>query len=225
MSKTKKKDSPDDHAKHTELWLKHMQDHRDQSEPRPDSDLIPKTNKAVQQDRHNAGKPKLSYLFANERALAEMLLLEGEPVNLGRPVYVSAYLNGGSRALLAKAAWWGVAGLQFALTGNSVGANDFLELCSLCPEALAEICAVADFGEGKYARGNYRKGAPVTEYCDSGLRHELATQALDSESGKHHLAHAFWNYWQALNQPEDRDDRLPRVAFKDKGLPPSRGSK
>lgn len=169
--------------------------------------------KKDQQLRYNKDKPKLSYLLANENCMC-CFMAGVEPDNRHRLLLVSGYLNGGGQDLLANAAWGCLLELQGKLTGYfSTDCADILDLFAKCPEAVAEVCAVYEFGESKYDRGNYRKGAPVTQYIDSALRHEFAQEALDKESGKHTLAHAFWNYWQALNQPEERDDRLPRVAL------------
>lgn len=202
-----------------EAWLEHMKQHYLESlssqGPDPFSMIRPpfldkkQGPDGTQQLRHNKGKPKLSFIFANQAAFAACLDVNsfGEP----HLYYVTQYLNGAHRKVLAEVALRTLYMLQTELTGVEPTTTKFRELLKVCPEALAEICGVYEFGEGKYERGNYRKGAPITEYLDSALRHELSSEERDAESGKHHLAHAFWNYWQVLNQPAERDDRLPRV--------------
>jgi hypothetical protein len=91
---------------------------------------------------------------------------------------------------------------------------DVLGILQQFPAALSELCAVYEYGGQKYKRGNYRKGAPLTSYLDSALRHILSYasgQTYDIESGLHHLGHALWNLWVAMDLPGLRDDRLPAV--------------
>lgn len=56
-----------------------------------------------------------------------------------------------------------------------------------------EVAAVMGYGASKYAPNNWRKGGPWCEHLASVQRHILAFQNgedKDSESGRHHLAHA-----------------------------------
>ena len=65
-------------------------------------------------------------------------------------------------------------------------------------EALANVCRK---GEEKYEKFNYKKGAPVSQYMDSGLRHQTAFvngEDLDPETQCYHLAMDIWNKFQAL---------------------------
>lgn len=69
---------------------------------------------------------------------------------------------------------------------------------SLIP--FAPLCAVADvlaFGASKYSRDNWQQVSNAKErYLDAMLRHAFAYadgETHDSESGRHHLAHAACN--------------------------------
>lgn len=62
--------------------------------------------------------------------------------------------------------------------------------------ALEGMAGVLEFGAAKYARGNWHKGLPHADICDSMLRHisaYLSGEDLDSESGKPHVDHIFTN--------------------------------
>lgn len=62
--------------------------------------------------------------------------------------------------------------------------------------ALAGLAGVLEFGAAKYARGNWHKGLPHADICDSMLRHiasYLSGEDLDPESGKPHVDHIFCN--------------------------------
>lgn len=51
---------------------------------------------------------------------------------------------------------------------------------------------VLEFGEKKYARDDWKAGFPVTELCDSLVRHLasfLDGEDLDKESGLEHIGH------------------------------------
>lgn len=64
------------------------------------------------------------------------------------------------------------------------------------PEVLLEWGAVFSYGEEKYGRNNWHKGAKWHEFVGSALRHIYRWQAgedIDPESGQPHLAHALWN--------------------------------
>lgn len=61
------------------------------------------------------------------------------------------------------------------------------------PAVLAEEAAVMTFGAQKYSPDNWRKCEDPSRYVDAALRHFEAWrggEALDPESGLHHLAHA-----------------------------------
>lgn len=62
--------------------------------------------------------------------------------------------------------------------------------------AMEGMASVLDFGAKKYARGNWHKGLPHADICDSMLRHisaYLSGEDLDPESGKPHVDHIFTN--------------------------------
>ena len=69
------------------------------------------------------------------------------------------------------------------------------------PLALAELTRVFEMGAKKYERHNYLKGAPDSQYANSGARHRLAYvmgEDADPESTCHHLAHEAWNVLMRL---------------------------
>jgi hypothetical protein len=89
------------------------------------------------------------------------------------------------------------------------------------PKAIEAIANVCREGEKKYERFNYKKGAPVSQYMDSGLRHQTAFingEDLDQETQCYHLAMDIWNKLQALEvmlTPEMKerfDDRYKKEA-------------
>jgi hypothetical protein len=136
--------------------------------------------------RYNEGKPKLSYYYSNLSVLD--LAPESLPV-----VLLTGYLARVDENGLHDAA---------------------IIVRRLLGDAIEEYCAVCEYGAKKYERGNYRKGAYLSEYLDCALRHIKAHdrgEINDPESGRKHLGHAFWNLVQALDQPSWRDDRLPKV--------------
>ena len=87
-------------------------------------------------------------------------------------------------------------------------------------KALEQVSFIHLHGDGLYGLGNWRKGQPMSELLNSGMRHITAVitgEDLDPKSGKHHLAHAAWNILVALNQtihPEHYaklDDRIDEL--------------
>ena len=176
-----------------------------------------------EQLRYNAGKPRLTYFYANARALAEVDY-SGAPDYFTAQQYIIDYLSGGPRKSLALAAGCALKALERELGGQLLWSPVFGQLLRLAPDAM---CNVSVFGAAKYGDGNYRKGAPVRNYLDSGLRHlrdiaefyaaipdpvDGSVVCLDSESKQPHGAHLAWNLVMALDQPDFRDDRLPPVA-------------
>lgn len=182
------------------------------------------------QIRYSSGKPRLSYFWANDTALGranEAWMAGSMPANVTVDVvYASIYghITGflalgpyGSYVPLAEALFELVTLLEDEVAGAVVECNcdeGVVEFLNSAVGALDAYCAVCAYGETKYSRGNYRLGAPVTEYLDSALRHLRSArngQRIDDESGCLHLALAVWNIWQALDQPSFRDDRLREV--------------
>lgn len=81
---------------------------------------------------------------------------------------------------------------------------------SLVPfSALEGMVEVLEFGAEKYDVDNWKKGLPVTEVCESLMRHLfslLEGEDIDPESGLHHkdhlLANALFISWLIENKPE-----------------------
>lgn len=182
-----------------------------------------------QQLRYNTGKPKLSYFYANARALGRLQEYYAQDDDFGEACNVfeaydsifedvALFLAEGPETgfrYLVRAFQALAAALEFDLGGPIVRfPEEPLEMLLEIPRAVDAYCEVCVQGETKYPRGNYRMGAPITDYLDSMLRHlraRLRGEHFDSESGKPTAAHALWNLWQALDQPGFRDDRLPAV--------------
>ena len=80
-------------------------------------------------------------------------------------------------------------------------------------EALSGCAGVLQFGAKKYGRGNWHKGLPHTEVCDSMLRHlssYLSGEDLDPESGCPHVDHILTNaifLAQGVRTHPELDDR------------------
>lgn len=89
------------------------------------------------------------------------------------------------------------------------------------PEAVAGVCRVFEHGATKYARGNWKKGLPVSALLDSMLRHTLkyvAGQDIDEDcpitgqKGSYlpHVDHILWNALvlaEMFHTRPDMDDR------------------
>ncbi len=74
------------------------------------------------------------------------------------------------------------------------------------PSALRGFARVCTYGAKKYARFNYLKGAPQSQYVDCLMRHLSAHwrgEEFDPESGCRHVDHVVWN---ALALSEFSDD-------------------
>lgn len=186
-------------------------------------------NSTPKQIRHNEDKPQLSYFFANERSYARFQENYGKGEWLAETSAHEAYIvalesindflasgSGGSWADLVDALSTVMAIVEHdqAPDPDVAYAGGPWEFVASVPYALAEYCRVCVYGEAKYSRGNYRLGAPVTEYLDSALRHLrsiLNGEMYDRESSLLHAGFLMWNLWQALDQPGRRDNRLPAV--------------
>ena len=74
--------------------------------------------------------------------------------------------------------------------------------------ALMEVAKVGTLGAVKYSDHGWRsvRGAEQ-RYLDAALRHLLAPEALDPESGLPHLAHAAWNVLAVLELQLEADGR------------------
>ncbi len=177
----------------------------------------------MDQLRYNEEKARLSYVYANHTALQR--LCEARPyvnVENGRQAAEHAVLATSAFLASGPSGNWHTLAVAVGLTivGHEVehgyepdGATG-LRMLAECPNALKAYGELCLRGERKYTRGNYRLGSPITHYCDSGLRHLnaiLRGTAIDPELDVPHGICAFWNLWQALDQPDWRDDRLPAV--------------
>lgn len=183
------------------------------------------------QIRYNNAKPRLSYFWSNARALDrlnEHFTSDGWSENHDDDSVVLASVYGHITSFLALGPGGSFEPLCEAfcelltvcnsrldadapVANTDTGTIGFLNSCGA---ALAAFTRVCDYGEIKYSRGNYRRGAPITEYLDSALRHLQALsngEPFDPESEQPHGVLAVWNIWQALDQPHFRDDRLPEV--------------
>lgn len=92
----------------------------------------------------------------------------------------------------------------------------------LCfPAALAGMAKVTEYGEGKYARYNFLKGAPESEHLDCLLRHVVYKWCrvdLDAESGLDHSNALAWNACRYSDETQRKpagyvDDRPPAGTF------------
>lgn len=184
---------------------------------------------STDQMRFNNGKAKLTYPFSSSRAWKlvrasfaleqydDGLLYDDDEVEISEQLVVNItdYLGRGTNDLTA--AFVDCLNLlQRDLTGVEPGyAETFAGFLADNVKSLQALANVFVYGEQKYARGNYRKGASVTSYLDSALRHlvfgYLTGERNDKESGLPHLAHVAWNLLVAMDQPASRDDRLPAV--------------
>ena len=67
-------------------------------------------------------------------------------------------------------------------------------------EALTAVAAVGTFGAQKYTDNGWREVPQGQErYTDALLRHLLAPEDIDPESGHYHDAHVAWNALARLN--------------------------
>jgi hypothetical protein len=86
------------------------------------------------------------------------------------------------------------------------------------PEAMRGVARVSAYGEAKYARFNYLKGAPASESISCLMRHLLAWyngEDVDPESGLNHLDAVSWNALRLtdeLTRRPELDDRPNRAA-------------
>lgn len=155
--------------------------------------------------RYDTGKPRLSYLLA-QTPDAAVALFGGDMPWSDLVETLSLYMRDdiSSNEALCE--------IASAAKAQGVG----LDLCT-------EVARVYEYGEGKYARGNYLLGQTVSHYLDSAARHLLQLcrgETHDPESGKHHLAHIWWNVERSGDQDLDRDDRLFK-GNKNLGKPPT----
>lgn len=185
--------------------------------------------------RYNALKPQLSVVFASARALERLdELTEDDICVIACRAYLPYTLLETARFLdrgpldhqhLTHALVAVLLELEEDLSPGFESPSIFenvVEFVAKFPRAFRELTYVYEYGAKKYERGNYRRGAPLTSYVDSALRHLFAYargETNDRESGHHHLAHTLWNFWIALDLPAHRDDRLP-AAVNDGGEEP-----
>lgn len=85
-------------------------------------------------------------------------------------------------------------------------------------ESLEPLVQVLEFGATKYSRDNWKKGMPVSEICDSLLRHLIAFMSGeddDKESNLPHIGHILCNaMFLSYNQRHNArfDDRVTNNA-------------
>ena len=86
--------------------------------------------------------------------------------------------------------------------------------------ALEGMAGVLEFGAKKYNRGNWHKGLPHADICDSMLRHisaYLSGEDIDPESGRPHVDHIFCNAmflaegYRTHPELDNRSEELKRV--------------
>lgn len=87
--------------------------------------------------------------------------------------------------------------------------NGKLRFSSAPWRGIKHILKVSSVGAIKYGPFNYKNGFPISELENSALRHLFGDEAhegyftgeaLDPESGLHHLAHACWNFLVIIEQ-------------------------
>lgn len=94
--------------------------------------------------------------------------------------------------------------------GNAIRYNQHKLKWSLVDfKSFEEMVKVLEFGAVKYEPNNWKKGLPVTDICESTLRHIFAFingETNDPESTLNHIAHAQANLmflmWTLNNKPE-----------------------
>ena len=150
--------------------------------------------------RYNTGKPKLHYWYSTRVALRAFSTPE---VSFGPAVAAHQAIQKTAQFLHGEAYASEVVSACLALC-RAEGLNP--------AHTYSFVCEV---GAKKYARGNFRKGAPVCAYADSLLRHLEARQGgetHDPESEQPHAGHALWNavqIYEVMDRPgSGRDDRL-----------------
>jgi len=76
-------------------------------------------------------------------------------------------------------------------------------------KSLEPLVKVLEYGAVKYSPHNYKKGLPITETCESLLRHTMAFlegEDIDPESGLEHVGHIMANaMFLAYNMREKKE--------------------
>ena len=70
----------------------------------------------------------------------------------------------------------------------------------ITPIGLARLALVYERGAKKYCDRNWEKGAPMSRYLDSAMRHTL--QYIEGYRDEDHLAQAAWNLMAAIHTEE-----------------------
>lgn len=84
----------------------------------------------------------------------------------------------------------------YSATGTMHDSAGKLGLHKIPPEMLEALARVMDYGDNKYAPGNWKQGTNWSEFFGSTLRHIYKWwrgEDIDPESGCLHLAHAICN--------------------------------
>jgi hypothetical protein len=142
--------------------------------------------------RYDSGKPKLSYLIAQTPEAAHILL--GSMSDQQEEILESLCLY-----------------MRDDITSDDVLKALVVMARSIGLDLATEVAEVYTYGATKYAHGNYLKGQTVCHYLDSAARHLrswIGGEPKDPESGRHHLAHIWWNVERSGDQSLERDDRL-----------------
>lgn len=157
-------------------------------------------------------KIKFNYNWCKKEDILEVTCIFSDCLdykNLSR----SDQPNGGARALHFELVEESTPEPTLQAKRFNTGKVEFHDLPLL---ALAEVSKVGVIGRAKYDRYNWKKGAPVSQYLDCGLRHKIKYmygEDLDLETLCHHLAHDAWNSLAALEQiitGNEDDDRYKK---------------
>jgi len=81
------------------------------------------------------------------------------------------------------------------------------------PEAIRRVAKIFEGGAEKYGDNNWRKGMPVHEYIDSGMRHIY--KYIEGWTDEDHLAMGCWNIMCAIATEEMIEKGIVQEDFND----------